>query len=90
MQKEGKIPHSARVGDILIASKLVTQEQLEDAIAQQVTDKNKKIGALLVERKHINADQLLSALAIKFQLEFVNLEDVEPTNEALHSQCQWH
>jgi type II secretory ATPase GspE/PulE/Tfp pilus assembly ATPase PilB-like protein len=85
MQKEGKIPHSARVGDILIASQLVTQEQLEDAIAQQVTDKNKKIGARLVERKHINADQLLSALAIKFQLEFVNLDDIEPSHEALHA-----
>ena len=68
MQKEGKIPHSARVGDILIASQLVTQEQVEGAIAQQATEKNKKIGALLVERNHITADQLLSALAIKFQL----------------------
>ncbi len=85
MQKEGKIPSTARVGDILIASNLVTQEQVEDAIAQQVKDKNKKIGALLVERKHINADQLLSALAIKFQLEFVNLEEVEPSHQALHS-----
>jgi type II secretory ATPase GspE/PulE/Tfp pilus assembly ATPase PilB-like protein len=85
MQKKGEIPSTARVGDILIASKLVTQEQVEDAIAQQVTDKNKKIGALLVERKHINADQLLSALAIKFQLDFVNLDDIEPTHKALHS-----
>jgi type II secretory ATPase GspE/PulE/Tfp pilus assembly ATPase PilB-like protein len=85
MQKEGKVPSTARVGDILIASNLVTQEQLEDAIAQQVKDKSKKIGALLVERKHINADQLLSALAIKFQLEFVNLDDVTPTHEALHA-----
>ncbi|MEN8231542.1 MAG: GspE/PulE family protein [Thermodesulfobacteriota bacterium] len=85
MQKAGKIPSTARVGDILIASKLVTQEQLEDAIAQQVIEKNKKIGALLVERNHINADQLLSALAIKFQLDFVNLNDMEPSNEALHA-----
>ena len=85
MQKAGKIPSSARVGDILIASKLITKEQLEDAIAQQVKDKKKKIGALLVERKHINADQLLSALAIKFQLEFVNLEDMEPTQKALNA-----
>ena len=85
MQKAGKIPSSARVGDILIASKLITQEQLEDAIAQQVIDKKKKIGALLVERKHINADQLLSALAIKFQLEFVNLEGLEPTQKALNA-----
>jgi hypothetical protein len=80
MQRAGKIPSSARVGDILMASKLITQEQLEDAIAQQVKDKNKKIGALLVERKHINADQLLSALAIKFQLEFVTLDDMEPSS----------
>ena len=85
MQKEGKTPPNARVGDILIASKLITQEQLEDAIAQQVKDKNKKIGALLIERKHINADQLLSALAIKFHLEFINLEDMEPTQEALNA-----
>jgi len=85
MQKDGKIPSTARVGDILIASNLVTKEQLEDAIAQQVKDKNKKIGQLLVERKHINADQLLSALAIKFQLDFVNLEEIVPTNEALQA-----
>jgi type II secretory ATPase GspE/PulE/Tfp pilus assembly ATPase PilB-like protein len=85
MQKAGKIPSTARVGDILIASKLVTREQLEDAIAQQVIEKNKKIGALLVERNHINADQLLSALAIKFQLDFINLDDMEPSNEALHA-----
>jgi len=78
MQKEGKVPSTARVGDILMASQLVTQEQLEDAIASQVKEKNKKIGAFLLERKHITADQLLSALAIKFQLEFVNLEDMEP------------
>ena len=85
MQKEGKVPATARVGDILIASNLVTKEQLEDAIAQQVKDKTKKIGALLVERKHINAEQLLSALAIKFQLEFVNLDEITPTQDALAS-----
>ncbi|MBE9520810.1 MAG: type II secretion system protein E, partial [Proteobacteria bacterium] len=78
MQKEGKVPSTARAGDILMASKLVTQEQIEDAIASQVKEKNKKIGALLVERKHITADQLLSALALKFQLEFVDLDDMEP------------
>ncbi|MFC1845181.1 GspE/PulE family protein [Thermodesulfobacteriota bacterium] len=85
MQKAGKIPSTARVGDILIASKLVTQEQLEDAVAQQVKEKNKKIGALLIEQNHITADQLLSALAIKFQLDFINLDDMEPTNEALNA-----
>jgi type II secretory ATPase GspE/PulE/Tfp pilus assembly ATPase PilB-like protein len=83
MQKEGKIPASARIGDILIASKLITAEQLEDAVASQVKDKNKKLGALLIERKHINADQLLSALAIKFQLEFVNLEEINIQPKAL-------
>ena len=83
MQKEGKVPPTARVGDILMASKLVTQEQLEDAIATQVKEKNKKIGALLVERKYITADQLLSALAIKFQLEFTSLEEITPDLKAM-------
>ena len=36
MQKAGRIPPTARVGDILIASNLISQEQLEDAIAQHV------------------------------------------------------
>ncbi|MGW8288332.1 MAG: GspE/PulE family protein, partial [Desulfobulbales bacterium] len=85
MQRAGRIPPTARVGDILIASKLITPEQLEDAIAQQSRDKSKKIGALLIERNHITADQLLSALAIKFQLEFVNLEEIEPTPSAIAS-----
>jgi len=85
MQKEGKVPSAARVGDILVASSLVTREQLDDAIAQQVKDKNKKIGALLVERNHITADQLLSALAIKFQLEFVNLDEITPDNSAVNA-----
>jgi type II secretory ATPase GspE/PulE/Tfp pilus assembly ATPase PilB-like protein len=85
MQKAGKIPPNARVGDILLVSKLITKEQLEDAVAQQVKDKKKKIGTLLVERNHITADQLLSALAIKFQLEFINLEEIEPTQKALSS-----
>ena len=85
MQRAGKIPSTARVGDILIASNLITREQLEDAIALQSKEKNKKIGALLIERNHINADQLLSALAIKFQLEFVNLDEIEPTPAALAS-----
>ena len=85
MQKAGRIPQTARVGDILIASNLISQEQLEDAIAQQSREKNKKIGALLIERNHITADQLLSALAIKFQLEFVNLDEMEPSQSALAS-----
>jgi len=85
MQRAGRIPPTARVGDILIASKLITPEQLEDAIAQQSRDKSKKIGALLIEGNHITADQLLSALAIKFQLEFINLEEIEPTPSAIAS-----
>ena len=85
MQKEGRVPSSARVGDILVAAQLVTQEQVDDAIAQQVKEKSKKIGALLVERHHITADQLLAALAIKFQLDFVNLDEIGPSHEALHS-----
>ncbi|WP_235269902.1 GspE/PulE family protein [Geoalkalibacter subterraneus] len=80
---QGKIPKNVRVGDILVAAGLVTREQVEHALKTQEKGKKKKIGTLLIEMGLITEDQLLSALATKFGLRLVNLEETEPSQDAL-------
>ncbi len=83
MQKEGKIPPRARIGDILKASGLASQKDIEEALATQIIDKRKKIGDLLIEQNHITEEQLLTTLAIKFQLECIDLNSIKPCENAL-------
>ncbi len=79
----GKIPKNVRVGDILVAAGLVTREQVERALRTQEKGKKKKIGTILIEMGLITEDQLLEALATKFGLRVVNLEETEPSQDAL-------
>ena len=82
-QKLGSVPPRARVGDILVAAGLVTKQEVEEALANQVTDKKKKLGTLLVERGLVTEEQMLAALATKFRMRFVDLDTLEPTAKAL-------
>jgi len=83
LQKKGNIPldqHNGRVGDILVAASLVTREQVETALDGR---EKKKIGKLLIEHGLISEDQLLTALATKFQMQFIDLDAVTPDPAAL-------
>lgn len=79
------IQENSRVGDILIAAHLVTREQVEQALESQAVGRKIKIGTLLVERGLISEDQLLTALAIKFRMRFIDLDSVVPNQEALNA-----
>ncbi|PLX80006.1 MAG: type II secretion system protein E [Desulfuromonas sp.] len=79
LNRQGQI----KVGDILIEAGLVTQKQVEDALADQSNGKRKRIGTILLERGLISEDQLLTALAQKFNLRLVDLDSVTPTQDAL-------
>ena len=79
----GKNALRAKIGEILVAAGLVTQEQVDDALASQETGKKKKIGVLLIEKGLVTEEQLLLALAAKFRMRFVNLEDVVPSRAVL-------
>ncbi len=81
----GKFPLRARIGEILVSAGLVTQKQVEEALASQEAGKKKKIGALLIEKGLVTEEQLLSALAVKFRMRFVNLEDVAPSRAVLNA-----
>ncbi|MDY0270663.1 GspE/PulE family protein [Trichloromonas sp.] len=79
----GRALAKARIGDILVAAGLVTRQQVEEAVATQKDGKKKRVGELLIERGLITEDQLLNALAEKFRLRYVNLEQIVPSREAL-------
>lgn len=83
MEHSGRKSPKFRVGDILIEAGLVSREQVNEALSQQKAGKRKQIGLILIERKLITEDQLLAALAHKFDLKVVDLSEVTPDYEAL-------
>ena len=72
-----------RIGEILIEAGLVTRQQIDEALQKQSLGKRKQIGRILIERGLINENQLLIALAEKFRLDFVNLDDITISQAAL-------
>jgi len=83
--REGRISEKMKVGDILIASGLVTREQVESAFASQQKGRKKRIGDLLVEKGLITEEQLVMTLAVKFHIPFLDLETITPSQQALDS-----
>lgn len=63
-----------RLGEILIAKKLITEAQLNVALIDQQLSKE-FLGSILVRRKFIAEDELLKALAEQFQIPYVRLKD---------------
>ena len=80
---KGKVTARTKVGDILVEAGLVSKEQVEDAINSQEEGKKKRIGSLLIDKGLITEKQLLTVLAAKFLLRFVDLEMIAPSKEAL-------
>ena len=64
-----------RIGEILIEKKLITREQLQDALVEQ-RGTNEFLGAILVRRGLITNEELSQVLAEQFGLGFVKLKDV--------------
>src|SRR5690606_18117053 len=65
-------PKKVRIGDLLIAHRIISQEQLETALAQQKKS-GRKLGRILIEHGFINEDQLLTFLSQQLQVPYVDL-----------------
>ena len=57
-----------RLGQLLVATNQITQEQLQNALQKQQLYPNKKIGELLVEAGHITPDQVSHGLKLQHRL----------------------
>ncbi|MDP3042447.1 MAG: hypothetical protein Q8N62_07015 [Candidatus Omnitrophota bacterium] len=63
-----------KIGEILIERGLITQAQLEDALAEQART-NKFLGDILLKNKKIIEKDLLSVLAKQFNISFIKLNN---------------
>ena len=73
-----------RLGEMLIARGIITEEQLEEALReQQVTAE--RLGTILVGRGYVGEVTLVQCLAEHFGLEFVDLEErpIDPSSVQL-------
>ncbi len=66
-------PGKQRLGDVLVQQRLISQEQLQQALALQ-RQTGKKLGRLLIESGVITEELLASGLARQLRIPFVNLK----------------
>ena len=66
-------PKKMRIGDLLIAHKVISQEQLNAALAEQKRS-GRKLGRVLIENGFINEDQLLNFLAQQLKIPYIDLK----------------
>lgn len=66
-----------RLGDLLIRSGVISNEQLDEAIALQKTDdKGKRLGDILIERGFITEKQLIDTLQMQLGVDYIELTRV--------------
>ncbi|HKU38135.1 MAG TPA: hypothetical protein VJR89_08310, partial [Polyangiales bacterium] len=65
-----------RIGDVLKEAGLVSDQDIEHALAEQKKRRGKRLGEVLVELGVLRERDLSATLAHKFDLPFVNLDEV--------------
>jgi MSHA biogenesis protein MshE len=70
-----------RLGDLLIEKNAITEKQLQDALAEQKTNRQ-RLGKLLVSLGYVDEKQLLVLLAEQLQIEFIDLVRFKINTEA--------
>ncbi|MBF0345077.1 MAG: Flp pilus assembly complex ATPase component TadA [Nitrospirae bacterium] len=71
-----------QLGGILLKAKVVTKQQLVQALQQQKTD-NRKLGEILVANKAATEKDIVRAFSTQLGIPYKELSIIEPTDEAL-------
>ncbi len=70
--------HASRIGDLLIERGLVTDEQIEQALAYQKEHRpNKLLGRVIVELNFITAEDLIETMAVSAGVPFLRIDPQE-------------
>jgi type IV pilus assembly protein PilB len=80
-QRDPGVPRT-QLGELLVGARLITHEQLTEALLQQ-SDSGKRIGTLLVELGAIGEGDLAKALSTQLHVPLVDLSQQTPTAEAI-------
>ena len=75
--RRSKSRKGLKTGEILLASGLVDDEQILDALEKQEHLQNMKIGEFLVEKGLVQEEEVSIALAEKFRIPFIDLTTVK-------------
>ena len=68
-------PEKIRLGDLLVQQKLVSQEQLSQALEKQ-RQSGRKLGRVLVENGFVTEDEISGAIARQLSIPFLDLRQV--------------
>ncbi|MEQ8274612.1 MAG: hypothetical protein RMA76_45960 [Deltaproteobacteria bacterium] len=71
-----------KLGELLLERRVITPAQLSDALTLQRRN-GMRLGAALIARGHLEEKELVAALASLFNVQAVDLSQVEPDPEAL-------
>ncbi len=66
-------PKKVRIGDLLIEHQIISQEQLNAALAAQ-QHSGRKLGRVLIESGYISEDQMLDFLAQQLKIPYIDLK----------------
>lgn len=69
-----------RLGDLLVNSGVITNEQLKTALNKQKED-GKRLGTVLIENEIITENQLIDTLQMQLGIEYIDLNTVTITSE---------
>ena len=83
-QKALKIPRP-KIGTILLQSQYLTREQLDAAIAMQLSSHEGRLGELLVRLGYVEERQITLALAKQWSLPLIDLRNCEIQPDAIKS-----
>ena len=72
-----------RLGEVLVKEGLVTDEQIETALAAQKQSKGKRLGEVLVDLRIVDEVTIVRTLAKRLDLSFVDLNQIEVAEAAL-------
>jgi type IV pilus assembly protein PilB len=75
-------PQTRRLGDLLVAEGLITDEQLKHALGDQ-KGKTEKLGSILVKRGFIGEEQLIGFLSRQYGIPSITLNKIEIDAETL-------
>lgn len=75
-------PEKIRLGEILLQQKLMSEDQLQFALAEQKRT-GRKLGRLFVENGFVTEDQISEAMARQLHIPFVNLKHVNIKPEVI-------
>ena len=72
-----------RLGEILVAAGVISEDQLEGALREQQTSWNRHLGAILVELGFVSEETVAQTLAAQVRLPFVRIAQSPPRPDAL-------